>query len=148
MQLYQEQLQVAISLTLFVPLIIGTGGNAGSQTIATIIRAITLDEVHLSNLWEALKREFSAGLLLGLVMGIVGFVVAMIWNQGYQVAIVVSLTLPIVVLWAVSVATVVPTVADHFNIDPTVISGPMITTIVDATGLLIYFQLAKLLLRL
>jgi magnesium transporter len=148
MQLYQEQLQVAISLTLFVPLIIGTGGNAGSQTIATIIRAITLDEVHLSNLWQALKREFSAGLLLGLVMGMVGFVVAIFWNQGYQVAIVVSLTLPIVVLWAVSVATVVPTIADHFHIDPTVISGPMITTIVDATGLLIYFQLATLLLRL
>jgi magnesium transporter len=147
MNLYQQQLQVAISLTLFVPLIIGTGGNAGSQTIATIIRAITLDEVHLSNLWPALRREVSVGFLLGAVMGAVGFFVAIFWNQNYQVALVVALTLPVVVLWAVSVATIVPTLAEHFHIDPTVISGPMITTIVDATGLLIYFQLATLLLR-
>ena len=61
MKLYQDQLQVAITLTLFVPLIIGTGGNAGSQTIATIIRAITLDEVHVSNLWQALRREVEGG---------------------------------------------------------------------------------------
>jgi len=148
MKLYQEQLQAAITLTLFIPLIIGTGGNAGSQTVATIIRAITLDEVRLGNLWQALRREVSVGLLLGAVMGIIGFVVAVFWNQDFQLATVVAFTLPVVVLWAISVATVVPTIADHFHIDPTVISGPMITTIVDATGLLIYFQLATLLLRM
>jgi magnesium transporter len=148
MKLYQEELQTAIVLTLFVPLIIGTGGNAGSQTVATIIRAITLDEVRIGNLWQALRREISVGLLLGVVMGAIGFVVAILWNQDYQVATVVALTLPMVVLWAVTVATVVPTVAEHYHIDPTVISGPMITTIVDATGLFIYFQLATILLRM
>ncbi len=148
MTLYQNELQTAITLTLFIPLIIGTGGNAGSQTIATIIRAITLDEVHLSNLWQALKREVSVGFLLGLVMSVIGFGVAIVWNHDFQIALVVALTLPVVVLWAITVATVVPTLADRFHIDPTVISGPMITTIVDATGLLIYFQLATLLLRL
>jgi len=147
-KLYQEQLETAIVLTLFVPLIIGTGGNAGSQTVATIIRAITLDEVRVGNLWQALRREVSVGFLLGLVMGTVGFFVAIFWTQDAQVATVVSLTLPAVVLWAITVATVVPTVADRFNIDPTVISGPMITTIVDATGLLIYFQLATIFLGL
>lgn len=146
MQLYQDQLQTAIVLTLFVPLIIGTGGNAGSQTVATIIRAITLDEVRLGNLWHALRREVSVGLLLGLVMGTIGFGIAVFWTQDYEVAAVVALTLPVVVLWAVTVATVVPTVADRYHIDPAVISGPMITTIVDATGLLIYFQLAAFLL--
>jgi len=148
MKLYQEELQTAIILTLFVPLIIGTGGNAGSQTIATIIRAITLDEVHIGNLWQALRREVSVGILLGVVMGVIGFVVAILWNQDFQIAAVVALTLPVVVLWAVTVATVVPTLADHYHIDPTVISGPMITTIVDATGLLIYFQLATILMRM
>lgn len=146
MRLYQEQLRIAITLTLFVPLIIGTGGNAGSQTVATIIRAITLDEVRLGNLWQALKREVSVGFFLGVVMGAIAFFVALFWIQDTQIATVVALTLPVVVLWAITVATVVPTVADYFHIDPTVISGPMITTIVDATGLLIYFQLATALL--
>ncbi len=147
-RLYQQQIEAAIVLTLFIPLIIGTGGNAGSQTVATIIRAITLDEVRLGNLWQALRREVSVGFLLGIVMCIVGFIVAMVWTQDIYIAFVVALTLPAVVVWAITVATVVPTIADHFHIDPTVISGPMITTIVDATGLLIYFQLATFLLSL
>jgi len=146
-KLYQEQLESAIILTLFVPLIIGTGGNAGSQTVATIIRAITLDEVRIANLWQALRREVSVGILLGAMMGLIGFFVAMFWTRDYQIAEVVALTLPAVVIWAITVATVVPTVANHFKIDPTVISGPMISTIVDATGLLIYFQLATILLQ-
>lgn len=147
-KLYQTQLEAAIILTLFVPLIIGTGGNSGSQTVATIIRAITLDEVHMGNLLQALKREVATGMLLGIVMGVVGLGVAMFWTQDWRIAQVVALTLPLVVIWSVSVATVVPTIADRLNIDPTVISGPMISTIVDATGLLIYFQLATMLLNI
>jgi magnesium transporter len=145
-KLYQNELEAAIALTLFVPLIIGTGGNSGSQTVATIIRAITLDEVRIGNLLQALRREVSVGLLLGAVMGVVGFGVAMFWTRDLHIAEVVALTLPVVVLWSVSVATIVPTLADRFSIDPTVISGPMISTIVDATGLLIYFELATILL--
>lgn len=147
-KLYQDQIEAAIALTLFVPLIIGTGGNSGSQTVATIIRAITLDEVYIGNMFPALRREVSVGLLLGLVMGIVGFGVAWFATRDLRIAEVVALTLPVVVVWSVSVATIVPTVADRVNIDPTVISGPMISTIVDATGLLIYYQLATILLNL
>ncbi len=147
-KLYTEQLEAAVVLTLFIPLIIGTGGNAGSQTVATIIRAITLDEVRLQNVFRALGREVSVGLMLGLTMGVVGFFRAVTWDTGLRVALVVALTLPAVVIWSTTVATVVPTLADRLNIDPTVISGPMISTIVDATGLLIYFQLATVLLRL
>ncbi len=146
-KLYQTQLEAAIALTLFVPLIIGTGGNSGSQTVATIIRAITLDEVHTGNLGQALRREVSVGLFLGLVMGVVGFAIAIFWTRDWRIAEVVALTLPLVVLWSVSVATIVPTVAERMSIDPTVISGPMISTIVDATGLLIYFQLATVFLN-
>lgn len=145
---FQAELDTVITLVLFIPLIIGTGGNAGSQTVATIIRAITLDEVKLANMWQAWKREISAGFLLGLVMGLVGFIRALFWSTGYEVALVVTLTLPIVVIWATTVATLVPILADRFKIDPAVISGPMISTIVDATGLLIYFTLAKVILGL
>ena len=147
-KLYTETLETAVVLTLFIPLIIGTGGNAGSQTVATIIRAITLDEVRLRNVAHALKREVSVGLMLGAVMAGVGFVRAITWDTGVEIAIVVAITLSAVVIWSTTVATVVPTVADRIGIDPTVISGPMITTIVDATGLLIYFQLATVLLGL
>lgn len=146
--IFQHELEAVIALSLFIPLIIGTGGNAGSQTIATIIRALTLDEVRLSNLGQAVRREVTVGLLLGLAMTGVGVLRAVTWGTGYEVALVVGLTLAAVVLWANLVATVVPILADRFGIDPTVISGPMITTIVDATGLLIYFMLAKVILGL
>lgn len=145
---YDQQLALAIALTYFTPMIIGTGGNAGSQTVATIIRAITLGEVRLSTLWQAVGREVGVGVLLGLVMGTLGFIRAIFWDTGYEIALVVALTLPIVVIWANVTATVVPIIADRFNIDPAVISGPMITTIVDATGLLIYFRLAIYILEL
>lgn len=146
--LFKEELETVIVLSLFIPLIIGTGGNAGSQTVATIIRAITLDEVRLSNIFPAVRKEVSVGILLGLVMTLVGGVRALTWHTGYEIAFVVGLTLAAVVLWATTVATVIPILADRFNIDPTVISGPMISTVVDATGLFIYFGLAKMILGL
>lgn len=145
-RLFQNELDLIVALGFFITLITGTGGNAGSQTVATIIRAITLDEVRLSNLTAAWRREVSVGLLLGLAMGAVGIVRALLWHTGFEVAAVVALTLPIIVIWSTTVATVIPVLADRFHIDPTVISGPMIATIVDATGLLIYFSLAKLIL--
>lgn len=148
--LFQDLLDAAVILTVFIPLIIGTGGNAGSQTVATIIRAITLDEVRLGNVVTAWRREVSVGLLLGLVMSLVSIVYVLVFfsQVGYEIALVVGFTLPAVVVWSTSVATLVPTLADRFHIDPAVISGPMIATIVDATGLLIYFSLAQQLLGL
>lgn len=147
-RLFQNELDLVVALGFFITLITGTGGNAGSQTVATIIRAITLDEVRLSNLTSAWRREVTVGLMLGLVMGAVGIVRALLWHTGFEVALVVALTLPIIVIWSTTVATVIPILADRFHIDPTVISGPMIATIVDATGLLIYFSLAKFILRI
>lgn len=145
-RLFQHELDIVVALGFFITLITGTGGNAGSQTVATIIRAITLDEVRLSNLGAAWRREVSVGLILGLVMGVVGIGRALLWHTGFEVALVVALTLPLVVVWSTTIATVIPVLADRFNIDPTVISGPMITTLVDASGLLIYFLLAKVII--
>jgi magnesium transporter len=143
---FQGALDQVITLSLFIPLIIGTGGNAGSQTVATIIRAITLQEVKLGNMIQAVGREVSVGFFLGAAMAVLGFVRAFLWDTGAEVALVVALTLPAVVIWAVTIATLIPTLADRVRIDPTVISGPMISTIVDTTGLLIYFLLAGLIL--
>ncbi|MCA9931857.1 MAG: magnesium transporter [Anaerolineales bacterium] len=146
LQLFEESLTAVLALSFFIPLVTGTGGNAGSQTVATIIRAITLDEVRLSNLLSAWRREIVVAMTLGMVMGLCGFGVVTILTGDIQVAWVVAVTLPVVVMWAITIATVVPIIANHFKIDPTVISGPMITTIVDASALLVYFLLASLLL--
>lgn len=143
LQTFENELQTVIALGFFIPLVTGTGGNAGSQTVATIIRAITLGEVRVATLGRAVVREVTVGLFLGLFMGGMGLVLATIWGVGIQVALVVACTLPIVVICATTIATVVPTLANRFNIDPTIISGPMISTIVDTTGLAIYFSLAR-----
>ncbi len=146
LQFFEGELKTVLALSFFIPLVTGTGGNAGSQTVATIIRAITLDEVRLSNMVYAWRREVAAALMLGIVMGVCGFGVTAVITQNLNVAWVVAVTLPLVVGWAVTIATIVPIIANHFKIDPTVISGPMITTIVDASALLVYFSLAKAIL--
>lgn len=138
-------------VSYYIQLIVGTGGNAGSQTVATIIRAIATEEVQLSDLARAWRREFAVALLLGGLLSAVGALMSLtVWRSalsqsGYapwQAALVIGLSLPAVVVWANSVATIVPIVAERWGIDPTVVSAPMITTIVDASGLLIYFSLA------
>jgi magnesium transporter len=143
LRFFEEELETVIALSIFIPLITGTGGNTGSQTVTTVIRALALGEVRMADLFRVWRREVSVGLLLGLLLGVVGFIRAITWQTGLNVAFVVALTLPLVVVWSNSVATLVPIIADRLRIDPTVISAPMITTIVDATGLAIYFMLAK-----
>lgn len=148
---------IMATLTIFITLVIGTGGNAGSQTVATIIRAIAIEEVRLGDLWRALRREIAAGFMMGAVLGAAGFIFAAIYAylqhdniaasiHPLRIALVVACTLPLVVVWSNTIATIIPILAERFKIDPTVVSAPMITTIVDATGLLIYYSLAIFLL--
>jgi magnesium transporter len=142
-----SQLTLAfVSLTIFIPVVIGTGGNAGSQTVATIIRAIAVGEVRLHDIGRAWTREVTVGLFLGIIIGIAGYVRAQVFDADPGVGLVLALTLPLVVIWANSVATLVPLIAERVHIDPAVVSAPMITTIVDATGLLIYFAIAAAIL--
>jgi magnesium transporter len=143
---YQGLLETVVVLGIFVPLIIGTGGNSGSQTVTTIIRAIAVGEVKLNDIQRAWRREVATGFIIGLLLGLIGFIQAMIWTGRLTIALVVGLTLPAVVMWANTSATLVPIIAERLGIDPTVVSAPMITTIVDATGLLIYFSIAQALL--
>lgn len=138
---------VFVSLTIFFPVVIGTAGNAGSQTVATIIRGIAVGEIRLADLGRALSREAAVGLILGLVLGAAGLARGILLDTGTRVALVLALTLPLVVVWANVVATLVPLIAERLKIDPAVVSTPMITTIVDASGMLIYLTLAALVLQ-
>jgi magnesium transporter len=148
---FEGLLEAVVVLTFFIPLITGTGGNAGSQTVTTVIRALAVEDIRLADVGRAWRREVSVGLILGLLLGLigagVGAAVAAFSDADVGMGLVIAVTLPIVVVWANTVATLIPIGADRLGIDPAVISAPLITTIVDATALLIYFLIAGLVLR-
>ncbi|MBI3160222.1 MAG: magnesium transporter [Chloroflexi bacterium] len=148
MRLYEQEMSAAIALAFFIPLLIGTGGNSGSQTTSTIVRALALGEVQLRDAWRLLWHEFKTGFLLGLVMAIVGFVRALLWGTGLPLALTVALALFAIVLWANIIGSLLPVLAERFRIDPAVISGPVMSTLIDATGLVIYFSLARAIIGL
>jgi len=145
---FEEELAKVVALSFFIPLIIGTGGNAGSQTVSTIIRALALGQVAVKDAMRVLWRETSSGLLLGAILCVVATVRTMFWGTGPSLALVVGLTILCVCTWANLIAAIVPLVAQRFKIDPTVVSAPLITTLVDATGLAIYMLIAKVVLKL
>ena len=146
---FQDELQVVVALSFFVPLLIGTGGNAGSQTTSTIIRALAVGDVSLKDAFYALWHELRTGLLLGLVMAGIAFIRALTWGSGMPLAITAaSLTIFIIVIWANVLGAILPLLAVKLGIDPPIVSGPVMSTLVDATGLFIYFTIARILLGL
>jgi magnesium transporter len=129
-------------------LLIGTGGNTGSQTVTTLIRAMAVGEVRFRDLWRVLRREVCVGALLGVVMGLVTYARAWMLGVGVEVGPVVAVTALFIVLWAASVAAILPLILQRLKIDPAVVSAPLISTLVDGTGLLLYFEIARLMLGL
>ncbi len=145
---FSDELSAVVALSFFIPLLIGTGGNVGSQTVTLIVRAMALDELSLRDVaWIALK-ELRVGLLLGAVMAVVAFGRAQLLGVGIEVGLVVAITILAICLWAATVAAVLPLALRRLRIDPAVVSAPLITTLVDGTGLIIYFPIARILLHL
>ena len=130
----------------FIPLIIGTGGNVGSQTVTTLVRAMAVGEVQLRDIGWVVLKELSVGLTMGLVMAAIAFVRAGI-PDGRAIGLVVAATIVCVTLWSATVAAILPLVLRRLNVDPAVVSAPLITTLVDATGLLIYVTMAGIVLE-
>ncbi|WP_459502561.1 magnesium transporter [Bacillus sp. C1] len=145
---FEDEIETVVALAFFVPLLVGTGGNTGTQIVATMIRAIGIGEVKFKDIFRVMKKELLIGTLLGVTLGIAGFIRANILGVGTEVAQVVAITLVCIVLWSSMVASVLPLVLRKFKLDPAVVSGPFITTFVDGTGLVIYFMVAKTLLNL
>ncbi|MDX2089573.1 MAG: magnesium transporter [Kofleriaceae bacterium] len=141
---FEDELARVVALSFFIPLLIGTGGNAGSQTVSTIIRALALGEVRFADTLRVLGREVLTGLALGLLLGGIAFGRALMWGVGMDLALCVAITVLVVCTWANLVGSLIPLGAQKVGIDPTVISGPLITTLVDASGLFIYLSIAKL----
>jgi magnesium transporter len=143
MRYYEHDLQVVVALSFFIPLLIGTGGNSGSQATSTIVRALAMREVLVKDVWRLLWHEMRAGFLLGLAMGVIGFGRALLWHSGIPLALTVAAALFAIVLWANAIGAILPPLASKLKVDPAVISGPVMSTLVDATGLIIYFTLAR-----
>ncbi len=133
-------------LYLFVPILIGTGGNVGSQTVTTVIRAMALGEASARNFVRIIGKEFVTALGLGLVMGSLMFVRGSI-KGGSDFGFTVGVTVLVLVVWAAVIGAVLPLALSKMRVDPAVVSAPMISSLVDGTGLIIYFTLAQLILH-
>jgi magnesium transporter len=143
---FEHQLATVVALTFFVPLLIGTGGNAGAQTVMTVIRSLSLGEIGVKHAWRVALREATTGLLVGLMIGIVAFAQAFWVTRDFKMGLVIAVTVCAICVWSTTVGSIVPIVAHRFGVDPAVLSAPLITTLVDATGLLIYLMIATLIL--
>ena len=143
---FESVLAEAVALALFIPLLIGTGGNAGAQTVMTVIRSLALGEVGVRHAWRVVAREATTGMLLGLLVAPIALLQALFWRVPLTYAITVSTTMFAICVWSTTVGSLIPILAQRVGVDPAVLSAPLITTLVDATGLIIYFTIAKLIL--
>ena len=143
---FESELAAVVALAFFIPLLIGTGGNAGAQTVMTVIRSLALGEVGVRHAWRVVGREATTGMLLGLLVAPIALVQALFWRAPIQLAITVAVTMFAICIWSTTVGSLIPILAQRFGVDPAVLSAPLITTLVDATGLIIYFTIAKLIL--
>ncbi|MFI2742356.1 magnesium transporter [Zhouia sp. PK063] len=152
---FDEEISKAVVLALFVPLIISSGGNSGSQAATLIIRAMALNEISLKKWWYVMRREIISGLLLGLILGVIGFIRIMIWQKTglfdygqywFWVALSVSFSLVCIVLWGTLSGSMIPFLLKKLGLDPATASAPFVATLVDVTGLIIYFTVAAMFL--
>lgn len=153
---FEDEIEKAVVLAIFLPLIISSGGNSGSQATTLIIRAMAVGEVKLRDWWKVLRRELEAGAALGVILGIIGFLRILLWqvthlmNYGPHyilVALTVGLALVGVVLWGSVAGAMLPFALRRVGLDPATSSAPFVATLVDVTGLLIYFNVASFVLR-
>jgi magnesium transporter len=151
---FQAEIAQAVVLALFVPLVISSGGNSGGQATTLVIRAMALGEVRLRDWWRVIRREFFAGLGLGLILASIGMARIIIWEQLFHtygphyflVALAVALSLVGVVLWGTIVGSMLPFLLRRLGLDPAAASAPFVATLADVTGLVIYFTTARLIL--
>ena len=155
MGFFEKEIARAVVLALFVPLIISSGGNSGSQASTLVIRALAVGELALSDVWRVIRREILSGLALGCILGAIGFLRISIWTafsnlygeHWLLVALTVGLSLVGVVLWGSLVGSVLPFALRRLGFDPATSSAPFVATLVDVTGLIIYFSVGMVILR-
>lgn len=151
---FEEEIARAVVLALFIPLIISSGGNSGSQATTLVIRAMALGEVRLRDWWRVIRREVGAGLTMGLILGLIGLIRIVVWqlvsnrygDHYLFVALTVALSLIGVVMFGTVAGSMLPFILRRLGLDPASASAPFVATLVDVTGLIIYFTVASVLL--
>lgn len=153
---FDKEIEKAVVLALFVPLIISSGGNSGSQAATLIIRAMAVKELTLKDWWYVMRREFFSGITLGLVLGCIGFLRITAWHYLHWydygahwllIALTIFLSLIGIVMWGTLSGSMIPMLLKKCKIDPATSSAPFVATLVDVTGLIIYFSIAAILLK-
>ena len=152
---FENEIAKAVVLSIFVPLVISSGGNSGSQASTLIIRAMAVGEVHLRDWWNVMRREILSGLWLGLILGVIGFIRISTWALLFHsygdywplLALTVGLALVGIVLWGTLAGSMLPLFLRRLGLDPATSSAPFVATLVDVSGLMIYFSVASVILR-
>ncbi len=155
MGFFEKEIERAIVLALFIPLIISSGGNSGSQASTLVVRALALGDLSLSDWWRVARREFASGFALGVILGSIGFLRIAVWSiftdlygpHWFLVALTVGVALVGVVLWGALIGSLLPFALRRLGFDPATSSAPFVATLVDVTGLVIYFSVGLLILR-
>jgi magnesium transporter len=153
---FEDEIAKAVVLALFVPLIISSGGNSGSQASTLIIQAMAVGELTIRDWWRVIRREFMSGLMLGSILGLIGFFRVLVWSQIFPqmyglhflaISFTVGVALVGVVMWGTLCGSMLPIILKRLGADPAVSSAPFVATLVDVTGLLIYFSVAYMFLQ-
>jgi len=153
---FDKEISRAVVLALFVPLIISSGGNSGSQAATLIIRAMALRELSFRDWWFVMRREILSGLTLGVILGAIGFLRITVWEEvhwyeygvhWFLIAVTIFFSLIGIVMWGTLSGSMIPIVLKKFRIDPATSSAPFVATLVDVTGLVIYFSIAAIMLK-
>jgi magnesium transporter len=155
MSRFENEIAKAVVLSVFVPLVISSGGNSGSQASTLIIRAMALGEVTLRDWWRVMRREILSGLSLGAILGSLGFIRISVWallfhtygEHWFLLAITVGIALIGIVLWGSLSGSMLPFLLQRVGLDPAASSAPFVATLVDVSGLIIYFTVAAIILR-
>jgi magnesium transporter len=155
MQYFNDEIAVVIQLTFFIPLIMSSGGNSGSQASTLIIQAMAIGEVTLADWWRVMRREILSGLMLGGILGVIGFLRISLWSlvsniygvHSMLIALTVGMALIGIVLWGSLAGSMLPLLLKKLGADPATSSAPFVATLVDVTGLIIYFTIASLVMH-
>jgi magnesium transporter len=139
---FEDEMEAVVALAFFIPLLIGTGGNTGTQITTTLVRAMGTGQVRFRDLPAVVVKELSTGTLIAVAMAMAAFIRAWTLGVGPAVTLTVCLTVAAIVMWSALVSSILPLVLKQIRIDPALVSGPMIATIVDGTGLMLYFVIA------
>ncbi|WP_201750370.1 magnesium transporter [Senegalia massiliensis] len=146
---YEEALESVVALTFFIPMLMDTGGNAGSQASTLIIRSITLEEIQFKDIFKVILKELGVSSIVGIILAILNFL-RIYFIQGYsiKISLIVTMTLMLTVMLAKIVGGILPLIAKKAKLDPAIMASPLVTTIVDTFSLIVYFRIATLILKI